>query len=79
MSIEASTVVELAVKRSHKFMRPTSIDVVPSTPVLTDRKDRTTSITGPQPVDVSFLYICIIFCQVYFCCNVINIKFEMFL
>lgn len=55
MSIEASTVVELAVKRSHKFMRPTSIDVVPSTPVLTDRKDRTTSITGPQPVDVSFI------------------------
>uniref|UniRef100_A0A1B0ACY0 Phorbol-ester/DAG-type domain-containing protein n=1 Tax=Glossina pallidipes TaxID=7398 RepID=A0A1B0ACY0_GLOPL len=46
----ASTVVELAVKRSQKLARPTSVGVVPSTPVLSGR-DRTASITGPQPVD----------------------------
>ncbi|KAL9914982.1 rho guanine nucleotide exchange factor 2 isoform 2-T9 [Glossina fuscipes fuscipes] len=48
--IKASTVVELAVKRSQKLARPTSVGVVPSTPVLSGR-DRTASITGPQPVD----------------------------
>ncbi|XP_030386773.1 uncharacterized protein LOC115633450 isoform X2 [Scaptodrosophila lebanonensis] len=48
--IKASTVVELAVKRSHKISRPSSVGIVPSTPVLSGR-DRTASITGPQPVD----------------------------
>ncbi|XP_073811102.1 rho guanine nucleotide exchange factor 2 isoform X2 [Musca autumnalis] len=47
--IKASTIVELAVKRSQKMARPTSVGVVPSTPVL--GRDRTASITGPQPVD----------------------------
>ncbi|XP_052839324.1 uncharacterized protein LOC128254332 isoform X1 [Drosophila gunungcola] len=49
--IKASTTVELAVKRSQKLTRPTSVSVVtPSTPILSGR-DRTASITGPQPVD----------------------------
>ncbi|XP_068146998.1 uncharacterized protein RhoGEF2 isoform X2 [Drosophila tropicalis] len=48
--IKASTIVELAVKRSQKMVRPTSVGVVPTTPVLSGR-DRTASITGPQPVD----------------------------
>lgn len=48
---EASTIVELAVKRSQKSSRPSSVGVVPTTPVLSGR-DRTASITGPQPVDV---------------------------
>ncbi|KAM7343585.1 rho guanine nucleotide exchange factor 2 isoform 3-T3 [Cochliomyia hominivorax] len=48
--IKASTIVELAVKRSQKLARPTSVGIVPSTPVLSGR-DRTASITGPQPVD----------------------------
>ncbi|KAH8321923.1 hypothetical protein KR067_009816, partial [Drosophila pandora] len=49
--IKASTTVELAVKRSQKMTRPTSVSVVtPSTPILSGR-DRTASITGPQPVD----------------------------
>ncbi|XP_017049565.1 uncharacterized protein LOC108093793 isoform X2 [Drosophila ficusphila] len=49
--IKASTTVELAVKRSQKQTRPTSVTVVtPSTPILSGR-DRTASITGPQPVD----------------------------
>jgi len=47
----ASTLVELAVKRSQKCLRPNSVNVVPSTPILSSR-DRTASITGPQPVDV---------------------------
>ncbi|XP_075168419.1 rho guanine nucleotide exchange factor 2 isoform X2 [Haematobia irritans] len=47
--IKASTIVELAVKRSQKLVRPTSVGIVPSTPVL--GRDRTASITGPQPVD----------------------------
>ncbi|XP_061399926.1 uncharacterized protein LOC133335632 [Musca vetustissima] len=47
--IKASTIVELAVKRSQQMARPTSASVVPSTPVL--GRDRTASITGPQPVD----------------------------
>lgn len=54
--IAASTIVELAVKRSQKMARPTSVGVVPSTPVL--GRDRTASITGPQPVDViSFIFL----------------------
>ncbi|EDW10866.2 uncharacterized protein LOC6581186 isoform X1 [Drosophila mojavensis] len=48
--IKASTIVELAVKRSQKSSRPSSVGVVPTTPVLSGR-DRTASITGPQPVD----------------------------
>ncbi|XP_039954498.1 uncharacterized protein LOC120770898 isoform X1 [Bactrocera tryoni] len=48
--IKASTIVELAVKRSQKLTRPTSVGIVPSTPILSGR-DRTASITGPQPVD----------------------------
>ncbi|TMW47873.1 hypothetical protein DOY81_007057 [Sarcophaga bullata] len=48
--IKASTIVELAVKRSQNLARPTSVGIVPSTPVLSIR-DRTASITGPQPVD----------------------------
>ncbi|XP_044249279.2 uncharacterized protein RhoGEF2 isoform X1 [Drosophila takahashii] len=49
--IKASTTVELAVKRSQKMTRPSSVSVVtPSTPILSGR-DRTASITGPQPVD----------------------------
>ncbi|XP_043948380.1 uncharacterized protein LOC108022504 isoform X3 [Drosophila biarmipes] len=49
--IKASNTVELAVKRSQKLTRPTSVSVVtPSTPILSGR-DRTASITGPQPVD----------------------------
>ncbi|XP_016988743.1 uncharacterized protein LOC108051233 isoform X2 [Drosophila rhopaloa] len=49
--IKASTTVELSVKRSQKLTRPTSVSVVtPSTPILSGR-DRTASITGPQPVD----------------------------
>ncbi|XP_032597038.1 uncharacterized protein LOC6568911 isoform X3 [Drosophila grimshawi] len=48
--IKASTIVELAVKRSQKVARPTSVGIVPTTPVLSGR-DRTASITGPQPVD----------------------------
>ncbi|KAH8284540.1 hypothetical protein KR018_004011, partial [Drosophila ironensis] len=49
--IKASTTVELAVKRSQKMTRPASVSVVtPSTPILSGR-DRTASITGPQPVD----------------------------
>ncbi|XP_032571482.1 rho guanine nucleotide exchange factor 12 isoform X2 [Drosophila sechellia] len=49
--IKASTTVELAVKRSQKLTRPSSVSVVtPSTPILSGR-DRTASITGPQPVD----------------------------
>ncbi|XP_034102537.1 uncharacterized protein LOC117566983 isoform X2 [Drosophila albomicans] len=48
--IKASTIVELAVKRSHKMTRPTSVGIVPTTPILSGR-DRTASITGPQPVD----------------------------
>ncbi|XP_059226165.1 uncharacterized protein LOC106086517 isoform X2 [Stomoxys calcitrans] len=47
--IKASTIVELAVKRSQKLVRPSSVGIVPSTPVL--GRDRTASITGPQPVD----------------------------
>ncbi|XP_017494956.1 PREDICTED: uncharacterized protein LOC108383082, partial [Rhagoletis zephyria] len=45
-----STIVELAVKRSQKLARPSSVGIVPSTPILSGR-DRTASITGPQPVD----------------------------
>ncbi|XP_067627679.1 uncharacterized protein RhoGEF2 isoform X2 [Eurosta solidaginis] len=48
--IKASTIVELAVKRSQKMTRPSSVGIVPSTPILSAR-DRTASITGPQPVD----------------------------
>ncbi|XP_053966054.1 uncharacterized protein LOC128868234 [Anastrepha ludens] len=48
--IKASTIVELAVKRSQKMTRPSSVGIVPSTPILSGR-DRTASITGPQPVD----------------------------
>ncbi|XP_036230860.2 uncharacterized protein RhoGEF2 isoform X1 [Bactrocera oleae] len=48
--IKASTIVELAVKRSQKLTRPSSVGIVPSTPILSGR-DRTASITGPQPVD----------------------------
>ncbi|XP_064535825.1 uncharacterized protein RhoGEF2 isoform X4 [Drosophila montana] len=48
--IKASTIVELSVKRSQKMSRPTSVGIVPTTPVLSGR-DRTASITGPQPVD----------------------------
>ncbi|XP_016928678.2 uncharacterized protein RhoGEF2 isoform X2 [Drosophila suzukii] len=49
--IKASNTVELAVKRSQKLTRPSSVSVVtPSTPILSGR-DRTASITGPQPVD----------------------------
>ncbi|XP_036333310.1 uncharacterized protein LOC118744410 isoform X2 [Rhagoletis pomonella] len=48
--IKASTIVELAVKRSQKLARPSSVGIVPSTPILSGR-DRTASITGPQPVD----------------------------
>ncbi|XP_034654021.1 uncharacterized protein LOC117892114 [Drosophila subobscura] len=49
--IKASTIVELAVKRQ-KMTRPASVGVVstPMTPILSGR-DRTASITGPQPVD----------------------------
>ncbi|XP_070066508.1 uncharacterized protein RhoGEF2 isoform X3 [Drosophila virilis] len=48
--IKASTIVELSVKRSQKMSRPTSVGIVPTTPILSGR-DRTASITGPQPVD----------------------------
>ncbi|KAH8420973.1 hypothetical protein KR222_000293, partial [Zaprionus bogoriensis] len=48
--IKASTIVELQVKRSQKMTRPTSVGIVPTTPILSGR-DRTASITGPQPVD----------------------------
>ncbi|XP_055917714.1 uncharacterized protein LOC129949975 isoform X2 [Eupeodes corollae] len=43
-------VVDLAVKRSHKMQRPSSVGIGPPTPILSSR-DRTASITGPQPVD----------------------------
>lgn len=42
-------------KRSQKMTRPTSVGIVPTTPILSGR-DRTASITGPQPVDVSTKY-----------------------
>lgn len=53
--LAASTIVELAVKRSQKLTRPSSVGIVPSTPILSGR-DRTASITGPQPVDVNRIF-----------------------
>ncbi|XP_055854909.1 uncharacterized protein LOC129918418 isoform X2 [Episyrphus balteatus] len=48
--IKSHIVVDLAVKRSHKMQRPSSVGIGPATPILSTR-DRTASITGPQPVD----------------------------
>jgi len=60
----ASTIVELSIKRSHKMTRPTSVGIVPTTPILSGR-DRTASITGPQPVDVSTFEINLFCKQLY--------------